>query len=103
MLGTGGLVRAYGGCAAECLRLAPRQPLVAMARLDCRLDFALETALRNLLPEFQAEVMAQDYQADGLHLGLSLPAGYVDAFRERITDVSRGRARFVQPPGDPGD
>ena len=28
-LGAGGLVRAYGGAAAECLRTAARQPLVA--------------------------------------------------------------------------
>lgn len=102
-LGAGGLVRAYGGCAAECLRLAPRQPLVAMARLDCRIDFALETALRNLLPEFQAEVVAQDYQADGLHLGLSLPAGRANALREKITDVSRGQARFPTLEADTGD
>src|SRR3954465_3571512 len=33
-LGAGGLMRAYGGAAAECLRTAPRLPLVAMARLQ---------------------------------------------------------------------
>jgi len=96
-LGAGGLVRAYGGCAAECLRLAPRLPLVTMTRLDCRIDFALETALRNLLPEFRADVVAQDYRADGLHLGLSLPAEHGDALRERLTDLSRGQVRFHDP------
>ena len=29
-LGTGGLVRAYGGCAAECLRTAPRLALMRL-------------------------------------------------------------------------
>jgi putative IMPACT (imprinted ancient) family translation regulator len=32
-LGAGGLVRAYGGAAAECLRTAPRVPLVGMRTL----------------------------------------------------------------------
>ncbi len=31
-LGAGGLVRAYGGAAAECLRAAPRRPLVVAVR-----------------------------------------------------------------------
>ena len=38
-LGAGGLVRAYGGTAAECLRLAPRELLVAMAGLELACAF----------------------------------------------------------------
>lgn len=39
-LGTGGLGRADGGTAAECLRLAKRQPLIALSlvRVPCRCD-----------------------------------------------------------------
>ena len=45
-LGAGGLVRAYGGCAAECLRTAARQPLVDLARVVLRAPFdALGTLL----------------------------------------------------------
>ena len=38
-LGAGGLARAYGGTAAECLRTAPRQPLVAMCTLELHAGF----------------------------------------------------------------
>ena len=38
-LGAGGLVRAYGGAAAECLRTASRRPLIAMATLDVHAGF----------------------------------------------------------------
>lgn len=38
-LGAGGLVRAYGSTAAECLRRAERVPLVTMARLRVRCPF----------------------------------------------------------------
>ncbi len=34
-LGAGGLARAYGGTAAECLRLAERTPLVVMRDCVC--------------------------------------------------------------------
>ena len=55
-LGAGGLVRAYGGTAAECLRLAPRLPLVAMCRLRLACPFdelgrrSLEAAVRKASP-----------------------------------------------------
>src|SRR5690606_6972475 len=39
-LGSGGLVRAYGGVAAQCLRLAGKTPLVPRTRLSCRCPFA---------------------------------------------------------------
>src|SRR5690625_4405222 len=34
-LGTGGLVRAYGGCAAQCLRLADKTELVERCLIRC--------------------------------------------------------------------
>lgn len=93
-LGAGGLVRAYGGCAAECLRTAPRQPLIAMASLACVVDFALEQPLRAVLGAFDAEVAGQHYDNDGLHLRLQLPVQNLDALRSRLTDLSRGRIAF---------
>ena len=38
-LGAGGLVRAYGGAAAECLRRGERRPLLAMSRVRAGLRF----------------------------------------------------------------
>lgn len=93
-LGAGGLVRAYGGCAAECLRTAPRQPLIAMATLSCLVDFALEQPLRAALGSFDAEVADQRYDTDGLHLRLQLPAQHLETLRTRLIDLSRGRIAF---------
>src|SRR5690606_11179020 len=38
-LGAGGLVRAYGGTAAQCLRLAPKIELVDEVELQCHCGF----------------------------------------------------------------
>src|SRR5687768_5995744 len=38
-LGAGGLVRAYGGAAAECLRTAPRTPIVPLVEADLAFPF----------------------------------------------------------------
>lgn len=93
-LGAGGLVRAYGGGAAECLRLAERQPIVATSDIACIIDFALEPTLRALLPALDADVLGQRYDAEGAHLIIRLPDERVESLKSRLTDLSRGRARF---------
>ena len=90
-LGAGGLVRAYGGTAAECLRRAERLPIVAMARLGVHCDFAELTLLKARLREFDAEVMHETFGADGVELDIQLPALRAEEAQARITDISRGR------------
>lgn len=91
-LGAGGLVRAYGGTAAECLRLAERLPIVAMARLGVHCEFAELTLLKARLKELQAEVEREDFGADGVELQLCLPDSRVDEAHVLIADISRGRS-----------
>ncbi|TAM64346.1 MAG: YigZ family protein [Rhodanobacter sp.] len=91
-LGAGGLVRAYGGSAAECLRCAERVPLVAMARLGLHCDFAMLALLKARLKELQAEVEHEAFGADGVELQVQLPEHRVDEARLLISDISRGRS-----------
>ena len=91
-LGAGGLVRAYGGTAAECLRLAPRAPIVAMARLGLHCDFAELALLKARLKELQAEVEQETFGADGVILQLRLPDSHVAEAQARVNDISRGRS-----------
>src|SRR5690625_4088481 len=53
-LGTGGLVRAYGGTAAQCLRLAEKSPIVAQTRLHCHVPYTDADLLRSRLEAFNA-------------------------------------------------
>ncbi|MBT2145110.1 MULTISPECIES: YigZ family protein [unclassified Rhodanobacter] len=91
-LGAGGLVRAYGGTAAECLRRAERVPIVAMARLGLRCDFAELTLLKARLKDLHAEVEHEAFGADGVELQLRLPDSRVAEACLRISDISRGRS-----------
>jgi uncharacterized YigZ family protein len=90
-LGAGGLVRAYGGTAAECLRRAERVPIVAMARLGLRCDFAELALLKARLRELDAELMQETFGTDGVELEIQLPESRVDEAQARVTDMSRGR------------
>ena len=91
-LGAGGLVRAYGGTAAECLRRAERVPIVAMARLGLRCDFAELALFKARLKDLQAEVEHEAFGANGVELQLRLPDSRVVEACQRISDISRGRS-----------
>jgi len=94
-LGAGGLVRAYGGAAAECLRLAPRQPLVAMAELELACAFEDLGTVHAALHAHAAEKTAERFEADGAHLSLRLPADEAAALQARLRDATRDRVRFA--------
>ena len=90
-LGAGGLARAYGGTAAECLRVAERVAIVAMARLGLSCDFAELALFKARLRELGAEITREQFDADGVTLGFELPAQRVAEVETRIADLSRGR------------
>ena len=60
-LGTGGLVRAYGGCAANCLRLAPRVEIIEMARASCHCAYGDLQWLQSRLAAAGAAVVAEHF------------------------------------------
>lgn len=91
-LGVGGLVRAYGGCAAECLRLAEKRVIVARVPLRVRCDFATAATLHARLSEYDAIRRAERPGADGVEFDLDVAEDRVDALTVFLRDFSRGRA-----------
>lgn len=90
-LGAGGLVRAYGGTAAECLRLADRVPIVTMARLGMRCDFAELPLIKARLRDLGAEVESEIFDAAGVTVHVRVPSDRAADAKARIVDISRGR------------
>jgi uncharacterized YigZ family protein len=94
-LGAGGLVRAYGGATAECLRTAPRQALIAYLDLQLAYPFEVTGAVHAALAAFGAEKLAEDYLAEGVALRLRLPAERFDALKIQLRDATRDRVRWM--------
>ena len=97
-LGVGGLARAYGGCASECLRLAERRPLIERVQTRIHCDYAAAPALYARLREFDALRVAERSTLDGAEIDIELPASRVDALTVLVRDLTRGRGSLTLPP-----
>ncbi len=102
LLGSGGLIRAYGGTAATCLRAAPKTPLIETAEVGvaCTFsDLALVEARLAAMPAVQ--VTAQKYTGAGGELTLSVHLPELEQTLALIADLTSGRA-IVSAPPQPG-
>ncbi len=97
-LGVGGLGRAYGGCAAECLRLAARHELIERVRARVRCDFSAAPLLYARLREFDAIKHAEHASVGGVELELDVPRVHIAALNAFVRDLTRGRGSVEWPP-----
>ena len=89
LLGTGGLVRAYGKAARDALKEAGISLKQLWKRLDLILPYACFERLRQEVERFGGVVEEVEYSAD-ICLHVLLPADRNEAFSARVTDLTRG-------------
>ena len=94
-LGAGGLARAYGGSAAECLRRAPRRTVIEYVEATLAIDFEHVATLHALLAQFGAQKLDEAYAPDGLRLHLRVPAGSAEALNAALRNATRGKASLT--------
>jgi uncharacterized YigZ family protein len=93
-LGAGGLARAYGGTAAKCLRLAPKRPLIVLARARLRIGFELLGTVYPLLERHGARKVEESFSEDGALLVLEAEEAALHQLGEALREASAGRARL---------
>jgi uncharacterized YigZ family protein len=96
LLGAGGLMRAYGGCAASCLRLAHRIPIVEAIVLTMPCTFADMPMLRARLRDYAADLEAEDFTADGAVWRVRMPRERAMAWAAMVSDLTRGRVQLAE-------
>ncbi|MBZ5759938.1 MULTISPECIES: IMPACT family protein [Rhizobium] len=95
LLGTGGLMRAYGGTAAACLRAADRVEVVPMVAAIASIGFSdLALAKARLLSIAGLSVVAEMFTEDGAVLSLSIPEGQADRAAALVADITNGRVQL---------
>jgi uncharacterized YigZ family protein len=100
-LGTGGLVRAYGGSLQRTLLETPRAERVDWATLTLLVGYGDVTVIRQLAAAHEGELLAEEYGADVTYT-LRLPVPNVPAFESAIRDATRGTAIIEVAGPEPG-
>ena len=98
-LGAGGLVRAYGGCAAECLRIAPRRELVEFSECVVIFGFADTGAVHAAAALHGADKVDEQFEPAGARLRLRIPAAQLPVFVQHLRDATRDRATVTVSAG----
>lgn len=91
-LGTGGLVRAYSGTAAECLRTAEKFEVRPRQALGVSVPFEHLSGLYHLLSQFEVLKGEEEYTAAGVRLPVDVYPEDVPAFVTTLRDATRGSA-----------
>jgi uncharacterized YigZ family protein len=93
LLGSGGLVRAYGGTAALCLQAAEKTKIIPAVTVGINLLFADLALVKARLLSLAHVVITQEVFGDhGAALTVSLPQDAAEAALQLVTDLTRGRA-----------
>ncbi len=93
-LGTGGLVKAYGGVVQLALETVPLTERVDYVELTVTIGYTTITVVQQLLVQFEVETVAQEYEA-AVRYQLKVPRPSLPAFRAALADATRGEAVVV--------
>jgi len=92
-LGTGGLVRAYGGCAGQCLLLAEKIELIEKKKIYFQCQFS-EWSIFQYELNTQGIEYTEQYTANGVEVEALLQIHQIDPLKLKIQDVTRGREQL---------
>jgi len=93
-LGTGGLVRAYGGAVREVLRVTELSAKVPATTLLVAVPYNLYEPLKRLVDAVHGQVLDQTFAAD-VTLSLRLASERVPQFQADVQELSAGRAEIL--------
>lgn len=92
LLGSGGLVRAYGGTAALCLRAAEKVEMIETVRATVGLDFSDMALIKARLLARDVAINSESFTDKGPVLTVELRKDEAEAILAMVVDLSRGKA-----------
>ncbi len=93
-LGTGGLVKAYGGGVQQVLRQLTRRRKVPMRVFQLSCDYAQLGDIERMITRFGGQRLNSEY-LDVVSLRLALPHAHIAGFAQNLSDFSRGILHLI--------
>lgn len=94
-LGIGGLVRAYGGTAAECLRIAPKICVKPLTSFKVKANFNLVGTIYKVFEKFNLQKSNEVFNENGVELFSEIETDKLEQFKVSLRDSSCGQAELI--------
>ncbi|HNX60896.1 MAG TPA: YigZ family protein [Spirochaetota bacterium] len=94
LLGTGGLVKAYGDSAKAVISVAKLFEIIPMTKFSVSMPYDLFEKIKRDLPVFEVVISSEDF-GSAVDLQGMIPDSRADEFVRRVNDQSSGRVRVV--------
>lgn len=94
LLGTGGLVKAYGDSAKEVLKTIKTEPLIERCSFTMLISYEFYENIKRLLGDVEASNLAEEFST-GITIKGLLPEDNKSSFLERFTSLTMGRCQLV--------
>lgn len=94
LLGTGGLVKAYGGGVQQALNLLLTEIKTPLTEYTLQCEYGQLTGIEAMVAQYAGQIVASDYQAV-VQLRVALPQAKVADFSSRLADFSRGSLHLL--------
>lgn len=92
LLGSGGLMRAYGGTAAMCLRQAEKTEVIPVIDFSLACDFSDHALLKARLAAVEHVVIKnENFTATGVEMTGAMPLATQRELAQLVTDITRGK------------
>ena len=94
-LGAGGLVRAYGGAAAEVLRISPKLEVHPRVMVNVLVGFEQMNTLYQLLEGFDVQDRTDEFTDKGLNVKFAALETELERLQVLVRDATRGQGAVV--------
>lgn len=94
-LGTGGLIRAYGGSTSHCLQQATLIELIARITLQFHCYYNEWPIIENRLKELDVIIENQEFDAEGIKVSIAITKDNSLILSKNISDITRGRVKIT--------
>ena len=95
LLGTGGLVKAYGGGVHQALAQLATQRKTPLTAYTVQCEYGQLAGIETLLAQFSGKIVESEYQAS-VQLRVALPQAEVALFSAKLADFSRGSLQLLK-------
>ncbi len=89
-LGTGGLMRAYGGGVSRCLQSADFEIMQDISEVILNVPFAYIQSVHNICTSFGATILSEDFNESGAIMVISMLAKNTEEFVKKSINASKG-------------